>query len=116
MNRPEVTAIMSAIKVAYPNYYKNQIEIEDAINLWAEMLSEDDAIYIAKSVKQFIKTDQKGFPPSIGQIRTLAVEIRRAEWDEKQRKTDLLPEPEAECIPMPDEIRRKMIEVFGRKP
>jgi hypothetical protein len=108
----EVTAIMSAIKVAYPSYYKNQTEIDDAINLWAEMLSEDDMTLIAKSVKQYIKTDSSGFPPSIGQIRTLAAEIRRAEWEHKQREIQSLPEPEIKREPMPDEIRDKLKNLF----
>ena len=112
MNKVEITALMSAIKVAYPNYYKNQTEIDDAINLWAEMLSEDDPIYIAKAVKQFIKTDTKGFPPAIGQIRTTAAEIRRAEWEQKQREIQSLPEPEIKREPMPDEIRDKLKNLF----
>jgi hypothetical protein len=103
---------MSAIKVAYPSYYKNQTEIDDAINLWAEMLSDDDPAYIAKAVKQFIKTDSKGFPPAIGQIRTIAAEIRKEEWDKRQRENFQLPEPEIERIPMPDDIREKMQSLF----
>lgn len=101
---------MSAIKVAYPSYYRNQTEIDDAINLWAEMLSEDDPVYTAKAVKQFIKTDSKGFPPAIGQIRTLAAEIRHSEWERQQREQ--LPEPKIERIPMPDDIREKMEDLF----
>lgn len=103
---------MSAIKVAFPSYYKNQTEIEDAVNLWSEMLSEDDPVYIAKAVKQFIKTDSKGFPPSIGQIRTLAAEIRHSEWEQKQREIQSLPEPEKERIPMPEDIRAKIETLF----
>ena len=113
MNKMEVTAIMSAIKVAYPSYYRNQTEIDDATNLWAEMLDEDDAAHIAQAVKQFIKTDTGGFPPSIGQIRTLAAEIRRMEWEEKQRKTQSLPEPDAKGVGMPEEIREKIKDLFG---
>ena len=99
---------MSAIKVAYPNYYKNQTEIDDAINLWAEMLSDDDSTYIAKAVKQFIKTDFKGFPPAIGQIRTIAAEIRKSEWEQRQRELQSLPEPKVERVSCPDEIMEKM--------
>ena len=112
MNKIEVTAIMSAIKVAYPSYYKNQTEIDDATTLWTEMLSEDDPAYIAKAVKQFIKTDNKGFPPSIGQIRTLAAEIRRAEYDERQRQISQLPEPERKREPCPPELMEKMQNLF----
>lgn len=115
MNKTEVTAIMSAIKVAYPSYYKNQAEIDDAINLWAEMLSEDDPAYIAKAAKQFIKVDAKGFPPSIGQIRTLAAEIRKSEYEERKRQQDALPEPKIERCPCPPEILEKM-QALGKMP
>lgn len=97
-----------AIKAAYPNFYKNQAEIDDAINLWAEMLSEDDPILTAKAVKEFIKNDASGFPPTIGQIRAKAAEIRKFEWDQKQREIDMLPEPETKGVPMPKEIREKL--------
>ena len=112
MNAKEVTAVMSAIKVAYPSYYKNQTEIDDAINLWTEMLAEDDPAYIAKAVKEFIKTDSKGFPPTIGQIRTIAAEIRRAEWDKRQREISQLPEPKTERVPCPPEIMAEMKSLF----
>lgn len=107
-----ITAIMSAIKVAYPSYYKSQNEVDDAINLWVEMLIDDDLNYIAKAVKQFIKTDPKGFPPSIGQIRTLAAEIRRAEYDERQRQISQLPEPKPKREPCPPETWEKMQNLF----
>jgi hypothetical protein len=104
---------MSAIKVAYPNYYKNQTEIDDAINLWAEMLAEDDPVYIAKAVKEFIKTDTKGFPPVIGQIRAAAKDIRHTDYVNKQSALMIAQAEESEKgIPMPDEIRDKLSNLF----
>jgi len=76
------------------------------------MLSDDDSVYIAKAVKEFIKTDSKGFPPAIGQIRTLAADIRRAEWEKRQREIDALSEPEIKREPMPEEIREKLSVLF----
>lgn len=99
---------MTVIKAAYPNYYKGQAEIDDAINVWSEMLAEDDTIFIAKAVKDFIRNDASGFPPTIGQIRSLAKEIRRLDWEKKQRETDQLPAPAIERVEMPNEIREKM--------
>lgn len=99
---------MAIIKTAYPEYYRNQSDIADAITLWAEMFSNDDALLIARATKQFIKTDSKGFPPKIGQISTIAAEIRRMDWDRKQREQALLPTPEVKAVPMPDEIRQKI--------
>lgn len=99
---------MTAIRAAYPNYYKSQAEINDAINVWAEMLSEDDPQFTAKAVKEFIKNDTSGFPPSIGQIRGLAKEIRKSEWEARKREQDQLPEPEVNAAPMPDDLKRKL--------
>jgi hypothetical protein len=99
---------MMAIKAAFPNFYKNQTEVDDAIALWSEMLADDASEFIAKAVKHFIKNDTSGFPPSIGQIRTLAAEIRRSEWEKQQREIDMLPAPVIKGVPMPDEIRVKL--------
>ncbi len=99
---------MTAIRVAYPNYYKNQAEISDAINLWAEMLVDDESIFIGKAVKDYIKNDTSGFPPAIGQIRNRAAEIHRKEWNQRQREIGLIPEPEPKAVPMPEEIRVKL--------
>ena len=105
---------MTAIRAAYPNYYKNQAEVDDAINLWSEMLSEDKAEYIAKAVKDFIKTDSTGFPPTIGQIRSRARDIHIAELEQEKRERDLLPEPDMKGIPMPDELREKFNAMLDR--
>lgn len=105
---------MTAIRAAYPNYYRNQGEIDDAINLWSEMLSEDKAEYIAKAVKDFIKSDSTGFPPTIGQIRSRAMDIRIAVLEREKRERDLLPEPDLKGIPMPDEYREKFNAMLER--
>lgn len=98
---------MTAIKVAYPNFYKNQNEVDDAINLWAEMFAEDNAEYIAKAVKDIIKNEPSDFPPSIGKIRSRAKDIHIAELEQRKREQDLLPEPEIKGVPMPEELRKK---------
>lgn len=67
---------MAIIKTAYPEYYRQSNDIEDTINLWQEMMQDDDEKFISLAVKEFIKTDTKGFPPKIGQIRELAKTIR----------------------------------------
>ena len=105
---------MTAIRAAYPNYYKNQAEVNDAISLWSEMLAEDKADYIAKAVKDFIKNDNTGFPPTIGQIRSRAREIYTAELEREKRERDMLPEPEVNGIPMPDDIREKINAMLDR--
>lgn len=87
--------------------------IDDAINIWSEMLSEDDPTYIAKAVKQYIKTDATGYPPSIGQIRVIAKDIRTGELRERQIRLSKLPEPGG--VPMPEELKERMEGLFTCK-
>lgn len=105
---------MTAIRAAYPNYYRNQGEIDDAINLWSEMLIDDKKENIAIAVKDYIKTDASGFPPTIGQIRSRAKDLRIAELERQKRERDLLPEPDMKGIPMPDELREKFNAMLER--
>lgn len=62
---------MAILKTAYPNYYKDGSNLEQAANLWAELFKDDDAAVVAAAVKAFIVNDEKGFPPVIGQIKKL---------------------------------------------
>ena len=105
---------MTAIRAAYPNYYRNQAEVSDAITIWHEMLQDDKADYIARAVKDFIKNDNTGFPPTIGQIRSRARDIYIAELEREKRERDMLPEPEVNGIPMPDDIREKINAMLDR--
>jgi hypothetical protein len=87
--------------------------IDDAINIWSEMLSDDEPAYIAKAVKEYIKTDATGYPPSIGQIRAIAKDIRAAELREQQIRVSKLPEPDG--VPMPQELKERMEGLFTCK-
>ena len=86
MKRKEIAYLMAIIKTAYPEYYRQSNDIEDTINLWQEMMQDDDEKFISLAVKEFIKTDTKGFPPKIGQIRGIAKTIRS---DERMRERSL---------------------------
>lgn len=70
MTTLDSTKIMAILRAAYPRFYINQSreDIESAVNLWTMMFSEDDPSLVMDAVRAFIKTDTKGFPPSIGQI------------------------------------------------
>lgn len=71
MNRSETMAIMGVLKVAYPSYYRgmDKQELMQAVSLWQEMFSDDDAKIVTAAVKMFIAADEKGFPPHIGAIK-----------------------------------------------
>lgn len=86
MNRKETAYLMAIIKTAYPEYYRQTNEIEDAINLWHEMFLQDDSVLIGEAVKRFIKNDDKGFPPKIGQIANISKDIQAEQRREQERE------------------------------
>lgn len=71
MTREDVIKIMSVLRGAYPQFYRDisKQEALDTINLWSDMFLDDPAELVAAAVKAFIASDSKGFPPSIGIIR-----------------------------------------------
>lgn len=71
MTRDDVIKIMSVLRGAYPHFYRDisKQEAYDAINLWTDMFSNDDASIVAAAVKSLIDGDDKGFPPTIGQVK-----------------------------------------------
>lgn len=71
MTYKDTLQIMAILKTAYPNYYKGGGDLEQAAALWAELFADDDVTVVAAAVKAFIVNDEKGFPPTIGQIKNL---------------------------------------------
>ena len=72
MTIEETGVIMDILKDAYPQHYSRQTDTDKlrAAKLWATMFVEDKARVVLEGVKEFIVTDTKGFPPSIGQVKT----------------------------------------------
>lgn len=112
MNQTETAKIMKLILSQYRSHYKTQEDIQFALAVMEKLFADWDYHLIEKALFQFMQNDSKGFPPVPGQIITLAAEIRRAEWDQKQREIQSLPEPEIKREPMPDEIRDKLKNLF----
>lgn len=46
-------------------------EGEELVSAWEFMFAEDNAAEVGAAVKQFIATDTKGFPPSVGAIKAM---------------------------------------------
>ena len=66
---------------------------------------------IEKAAIEFMRNGN-AFPPNAGQLISLAKEIRRAEWEQKQRDIQALPEPECKREPCPPELMEKMQNLF----
>lgn len=75
MTYKETLQIMAILKTAYPSYYKSGSNPEQAAALWAELFADDDALVVATAVKAFVANDDKGFPPVIGQIKKLVINL-----------------------------------------
>ena len=78
MTRTETLAIMSVLKAAYPNFYKDmkREEAEGIVALWTDMFKDDPAEVVAMAVKAHIASDAKGFPPHIGAIKDAIVKLK----------------------------------------
>ena len=79
MNREETLAILGVLRAAYPNFYKDKgkAELEGIVNLWVDMFQDDPAQIVAAAVKAHIASDEKGFPPHIGAIKTAIVKLTK---------------------------------------
>lgn len=71
MTRQETGIIMDILTAAYPRFYSGQDapDMRKVIALWAEMFAQDDVRLVAAAVKSVIEGDERGFPPTIGQVK-----------------------------------------------
>lgn len=71
MNVTETGQIMRILKAAYPRFYANVSadEQKEVMLLWLDMFKDDDVRLVGAAVKALIATDNKGFPPVIGQVK-----------------------------------------------
>lgn len=83
MNRSETIQIMSVLRGAYPQFYRSvgKQEALDTVNLWNSMFADDPPELVGAAVKSIIATDEKGFPPTIGQVKGQMRRLQRPERD-----------------------------------
>ena len=109
MNKVETAQIMKLIQSQYRGYYRDENELRFALSVMEKLFAEWEYGLIEKGLFRFMTTDTKGFPPVAGQLITLAKEIRKEEWESKQRAMDQLPAPKVERVEMPEDVKEKMI-------
>lgn len=92
MTRTETLAIMSVLKAAYPNFYKDmkRDEAEGIVGLWTDMFKDDPAEVVAMAVKAHIANDAKGFPPHIGAIKDAIVKLKTSDELTEQEAWELV--------------------------
>lgn len=81
MTRDETIDLLSVLKAAYPNFYRDMTrkDADHVISLWAEMFKDEPAPLVVLAVKRHIATDTKGFPPHIGAIKDAIGKIQQPE-------------------------------------
>lgn len=81
MTRDETIDLLSVLKAAYPNFYRDMTrkDADHVVALWTDMFKDEPAELVALAVKAHIATDKKGFPPHIGAIKDAIVKIRQPE-------------------------------------
>lgn len=79
MTREETLDLLSILKAAYPNFYRDMTrkDADYVIGLWSEMFKDEPVEIVALAVKAHIATDKKGYPPHIGAIKDAIVKIQQ---------------------------------------
>ena len=79
MTRDDTLDLLSILKAAYPNFYRDMTrkDADHVVSLWTEMFKDEPAELVALAVKAHIATDKKGFPPHIGAIKDSIVKIQQ---------------------------------------
>ena len=72
MTLEETGVIMDILTTAYPRFYSgpDASDMMKTLTLWAEMFARDDVALVAAAVKALIESDEKGFPPHIGAVKS----------------------------------------------
>lgn len=114
MNLEETGAVMDTLRVAYPQFYRNQETKYTvlAVELWQECFREDPVEIVLAALKRFILLDQKGFPPSPGMIKEQVWQLTRPQYLDAAQAWALVAKAvntsdyEAAFRGLPEEIRQ----------
>lgn len=66
MTKDDARKLLTIIQTAYPNYKPTNKDA--AVELWASVMSDISLNQAMLALKSYIRTDQSGFAPSIGQL------------------------------------------------
>lgn len=71
MTRQETAKLLAILKAAYPAFYRDmsRSDMESVLALWQDFFADDPYPLCAAAVKALIASDEKGYPPTIGQVQ-----------------------------------------------
>lgn len=67
MNEFETTKVLAILKTAYPNFYKNDSEIDAAIKLWVIMFKEEPVQLVEQAIYALLATSK--WAPAIADVK-----------------------------------------------
>lgn len=72
MTHEETLKVLAVLKAAYPSFYRNmrRDEAEGIVALWSSQFEGDSYQVVSAAVAAHISTDEKGYPPHIGAIKS----------------------------------------------
>nr|DAQ40778.1 MAG TPA: replisome organizer [Caudoviricetes sp.] len=70
MRSSDMAKLLGVLLVTYPQFYRNfsDQDMENVVALWTELFADEPAELVMMAVKEYIHSDQSGFPPVIGKI------------------------------------------------
>ena len=77
MDKAESTKILSILRIAYPSFYRGMSDKDtgDTVALWATLFRDDTFELVSAAVKTLFTTDEKGYPPHIGAVKTMMAKL-----------------------------------------
>ena len=76
MNKTEAMKLLAVIKVSFPNFRPDDIEM--AADVWADVLSDFSYQQLGMALKSYIRTNTSGFAPSPGQLIELISAVKHS--------------------------------------
>ena len=77
MNDAETKKILASLTVAYPTLADDKAL--PRVNLWTAMFADEPYELVNAAVRTYIASDIKGFPPAIGKIKQLCINLSEAD-------------------------------------
>lgn len=79
MNKEETLKILTVIKVAFPNSYKNlsETDLKATVALWQAQFNDYSLDLVSNAVNSYIASDLSGYSPTIAQIKNIALRLQK---------------------------------------
>ncbi len=80
MTREQMMNTLSFINQIYPSFLKDKDPMAVA-NIWQSFFEDEDSVVVQQAVRAFVYKDNKGFPPTPGQIVSLVNMTKQGQND-----------------------------------